>query len=76
MGIAEANPDGVNITVDDGQIIISGAKEKTVSVYDLTGRKLFSTEVLSSQFTIRHPLFTGVYIVQIDGIKPKKVVIR
>ena len=65
VGIDGVDNDGVTITVENGTLSVTGAEGRNIRIYDITGR----------QHHQRH-LSHGVYIVDIEGLKPRKIVVR
>ncbi len=59
---------GVDISVEDGDILISGADGLDISVAGLDGIRLYSGKV-SGNFRLN--VEKGIYIVRIDGLSAK-----
>ena len=65
-GIDELETNGINISVDDGRIIVDGAEGETVQVFDLEGRQL------NTEHTTLHP---GIYMVKVGNRAAQKVIV-
>lgn len=65
VGIEGIEDEGVVITVRDGQLNIAGAEGREIRIYDVTGRR-------HEQGQLAH----GVYIIKVEGMKPRKLVVR
>lgn len=68
--IENENPD-VNVFVADGQIVVEGAENAVVNLYSIDGRKI-ATSRGNHSFSIGH---SGVYLIQVNNGKAKKIVV-
>jgi hypothetical protein len=64
-GIEDVENASYKVYVSNGHIVVEGVENKRVQVYDLTGRK----------HSLGEQLPTGVYLVRIDNVITKKVVV-
>ena len=64
-GIEDVETTSYKVYVSNGHIAVEGVEDKRVQVYDLTGRKHSLCEQLP----------TGMYLVRIDNVITKKVVV-
>ncbi|MEG1643072.1 MAG: exo-alpha-sialidase [Bacteroidales bacterium] len=71
-GVNEADCENMNIIGTTGKIIISGAENTVVQIYNNTGR-LVKSELISGNSEIK--VENGFYIVRINGIT-KKVIVK
>jgi len=74
LGIDDAEGTSCVISVDRRTISVEGAANRSVSVYDLYGRRIAFRNQTGS--TVSIPISSaGVYLVQVEGLKAKKVVV-
>jgi len=74
LGIDDAEGENCVISVDRRTILVKGAANHSVSVYDLYGRRITYLPHMGESASI--PVFSaGVYIVQVDGMRAKKLVV-
>ncbi len=74
VGIETADGSSVAIGVQDRNVTISGAEGRSIEVFDITGRTLYSTTGTDSdRFALPA---AGVYIVRIENLPAKKIVIK
>lgn len=76
VGIDEVADDGIAVYSLGDRIVVEGNGDE-VRVFDIVGRQLFEYEIRDSRVEIRKSKFpvSGVYIVKIDNLPAKKVVI-
>ena len=65
VGINEIDETSYNVYVSNGRIVVEGMENKRVQIFDITGRKHSLGELLPA----------GVYLVRIDNVVTKKVVV-
>ena len=75
VGVDEAQPDNITITTQGLDITILGAEGKQVNLFDIMGRRL-STLTATSDCQQIHVPAAGIYMLQIDGDKARKIVVR
>ena len=73
IGLTEE--DGVTVYSKDGKLFIIGAEGRQVEVCDILGRCIASSCFYSGH-TQGLSLRSGIYIVRIQGLEPKKIVVR
>ena len=66
LGLAEMGTDDIKVYARDGRIVVVGAEDETVSVFDINGRQLSLTD---------EGLAAGVYLVKVGNFPTKKVVV-
>lgn len=74
VGISNVDWGNIRIYALEGCIMIEGATDQTAVVYDVTGRKIASrrlTEAGASRITVT----SGIYMVKIDNLPARKVVV-
>lgn len=71
-GIANIDLDNITICPANGGITISNANGKTIDVFDIQGRTLYRKRIYDTEHI---PLRTGMYIVRINGLLCRKVVV-
>ena len=64
-----------SVFVQNESIIIGGAANSHVRVYDIVGRVIINTKCMSNSLCVNVPL-AGLYLVQVDALPPRKVVVR
>ncbi len=62
--------DDINITMENGNIVINGTKEAVIEVYAVNGQRVYSGIAKSIPVTAK-----GMYIVRVNG-KTQKVIMR
>ena len=76
QGIADMELQKVRVTtVHSKDIVVSGADGKHLKIYDAMGRMVVNEVVVSDESTYKMPS-AGLYLVQIDALMPKKVMVR
>lgn len=63
------------VLANDGNIIIRGASQQSVRIYDLMGRMVFFTDNASDEQVFR-PANMGVYLVKVGDISARRVVVK
>ena len=71
--IGEAETDGIGVTANGRDIVISGAEGVPLQVFDIVGRPIYSTHSAAHVERIHTPT-AGVYIVRAGNHKAHKVV--
>ena len=67
QGIADVwAEEGITVTVVDGRIVVQGAEGRTVQLYDAIGRRI-------ADLGQRQP--RGVYLLQVDGLPARRVIV-
>ena len=62
----------MKVTTANRSVTVSGVEGRNIEVLDITGRSLYNG---TGDFTFRLPA-AGVYIVSIEGLPAKKIVIK
>ena len=62
---AEGQSSDLRVYAVDGRIVVDGAEGKDVRVYDVMGKEVQLARILSA----------GVYLVKVDGLPARKVVV-
>lgn len=75
VGIDDVEADGTTIFSQNGNIIVRGAEQQTIRVYDLVGRMLMQTANAAAEETFRMER-TGVYLVQVGNNAARRVIVR
>ena len=70
-----ANVAIVAIVAREGGVVVRGAAQMTVNVYDVAGRMVGHVAVASDEQFIRLPQ-TGVYLVKVAGLPARRVLVR
>ena len=74
QGIENAEEVNVNVYGNEGDIVLQGAEGREVYVFDVNGRMLHHTA--TANMTERYSVpATGVYLVKVEGVVTKRVVI-
>ena len=73
-GIDEEPQDGIKAYASNGQIVVLGADGQSVCLYDMGGRLLDVKHCTSEALHFDVPSL-GVYIIKVDGMAAKKVVV-
>lgn len=72
--VEEADMQDINVYAADNIIVVQGAENEKVSVYDITGRMLYSTMCAGTEYKVNVSA-SGIYIVRIGNKCVKKVVV-
>lgn len=72
--ISELTQAGITITAHDDMIIVRGAENQTIQIFDILGRVIHTENIFAPERTFRAPS-SGVYIVQVGTFPARKVVV-
>ena len=75
LGIDDVDANGTTIFSQNGNIVVRGAEQQTIRVYDLVGRMLMQTTNAAAEETFRMER-TGVYLVQVGNNAARRVIVR
>ena len=75
VGIDTADGHPLSIATSGLDITVAGAEGKTLALYDLMGRRLASVAAADAMQHLRAPA-AGIYMLQIEGTKARKIIIR
>ena len=75
LGIDDVEANGTTIFSQNGNIVVRGAEQQTIRVYDLVGRMLMQTTNAAAEETFRMER-TGVYLVQVGNNAARRVIVR
>ena len=74
-GIDAVDAAHVTIAASESGVVVRGAAQSTVSVFDVAGRQVGYVAAATDEQYIRLPQ-TGVYLVKVAGLPAKRVVVR
>ncbi len=75
LGIDSTQADPITVTTRGLTVTISGAEGRRISLFDIMGRPITSLTANTTQLSLTAPA-AGVYMLQIEGTKARKIVIR
>ena len=75
VGIDDVNASNITIFSTNNNIIVRGAAQQTIRVYDLVGRLVAQRTGSDIEETIAMPA-SGVYLVQVGNETARRVVVR
>ena len=74
LAIPGTDSQEITVTTQGLDITITGAENKAVSLYDIMGRRIAATQ--ATECATLHAPSTGVYLLQIQGLPARKIVVR
>ena len=74
LAIPGTDSQEITVTTQGLDITIVGAENKAVSLYDIMGRRIAATQ--ATECATLHAPSTGVYLLQIQGLPARKIVVR
>ena len=74
-GIDDVNNDNITIYSTNNNIIVRGAEQQTIRIFDVVGRLVAQRTNANDEETIAMSN-TGVYLVQVGNATPRRVVVR
>ena len=74
-GIDDVNTDNITIYSTNNNIIVRGAEQQTIRIFDVVGRLVAQRTNANDEETIAMSN-TGVYLVQVGNATPRRVVVR
>ena len=74
VGIRDVEIPDYSVSVEQNNIHISGVSQRKVAVYDISGRRIAYIDKSPDTFIVTVPA-TGVYLIQVEGMRARKVVV-
>ena len=74
VGISDVEMPDYSVNVEQNNIHIGGVSQRKVAVYDISGRRIAYIDKSPETFTVTVPA-TGVYLIQVEGMRARKVVV-
>lgn len=74
VGISDVEMPDYTVNVEQNNIHISGVSQRKVAVYDISGRRIAYMDKSPETFIVTVPA-TGVYLIQVEGMRARKVVV-
>jgi hypothetical protein len=74
VGISDVETMDYSVNVEQNNIHISGVSQRKVVVYDISGRRIAYKDKSPEMFIVTVPA-TGVYLIQVEGMRARKVVV-
>lgn len=75
VGISDVDTLAISVLTSGHDIAVQGAFGRAVTLYDIMGRRIASVSHAADTETLRAPA-SGVYLLQVQGLKPRKLIIR
>ena len=75
VGIDGVDSLDINVLTCGHEIVVQGASGRAVSLYDIMGRRIAIAQRASDSETLRVPA-AGVYLLQVEGLKARKLIVR
>lgn len=74
VGISDVEILDYSVNVKQNNIHIAGVSQRKIAVYDITGRRIAYIDKSPETFLVTVPA-TGVYLIQVEGMRARKVVV-
>ena len=74
VGISDVEVPDYLVKVEQNIIHIAGVSQRKVAVYDISGRRIAYIDKSPETYTVTVPA-TGVYLIQVEGKKLKKIIV-
>ena len=74
VGISDVETMDYSVNVEQNNIHIGGVSQRKVAVYDISGRRIAYIDKSPETFLVTVPA-TGVYLIQVEGMRARKVVV-
>ena len=74
VGISDVEAPDYTVNVEQNNIHISGVSQRKIAVYDISGRRIAYMDKSPETYTVTAPA-TGVYLIQVEGMRARKVVV-
>ena len=75
LSISGTDLQEITVITQGLDITVTGAESKDVSLYDIMGRRIAAVTKATDSETFRAPT-TGIYLLQVEGLPARKVVVR
>lgn len=74
VGIEDVEIPDYSVSVEQNNIHIGGVCQRKIAVYDISGRRIAYIDKSPETFIVTVPA-TGVYLIQVEGMRARKVVV-
>ena len=74
VGIENVEIPDYSVSVEQNNIQIGGVSQRKIAVYDISGRRIAYMDKSPETFIVTVPT-TGVYLIQVEGMRARKVVV-
>ena len=74
VGISDVETMDYSVNVEHNIIHIGGVSQRKIAVYDISGRRIAYMDKSPETFIVTVPA-TGVYLIQVEGMRARKVVV-
>ena len=74
VGISDVEAPDCMVNVERNNIHISGVSQRKVALYDISGRRIAYIDKSPETYIVTAPA-TGVYLIQVEGMRARKVVV-
>ncbi len=74
VGIENVEIPDYSVSVEQNNIQIGGVSQRKIAVYDISGRRIAYMDKSPETFIVTVPA-TGVYLIQVEGMRARKVVV-
>ncbi len=74
VGISDVEMPDYSVNVERNIIHIEGVSQRKIAVYDISGRRIAYMDKSPETYTVTAPA-TGVYLIQVEGMRARKVVV-
>ena len=74
VGISDVEMPDYSVNVERNVIHIEGVSQRKIAVYDISGRRIAYIDKSPETYTVTVPA-TGVYLIQVEGMRARKVVV-
>jgi hypothetical protein len=74
VGIENVEIPDYSVSVEQNNIQIGGVSQRKIAVYDISGRRIAYIDKSPETFIVTVPA-TGVYLIQVEGMRARKVVV-
>ena len=74
VGISDVEILDYSVNVEQNNIHIAGVSQRKIAVYDISGRRIAYIDKSPETFIVTVPA-TGVYLIQVEGMRARKVVV-
>ena len=74
VGISDVEMPDYSVNVERNVIHIEGVSQRKIAVYDISGRRIAYIDKSPETFVVTVPA-TGVYLIQVEGMRARKVVV-
>ena len=74
VGISDVEMPDYSVNVEQNNIHIGGVSQRKIAVYDISGRRIAYIDKSPETYIVTVPA-TGVYLIQVEGMRARKVVV-